>query len=97
MIEINLARAMHTLRLIERMLHGSETWTITIGNVTRPASFEFLDNAVIVTADFDFEFDTIAPAVIMADGEVVWVHEERAWTGNVWFSWMLEMALPLTA
>lgn len=98
MIEVNLARAMHTLKLIERMLHSNEDWSVTIGDQTRPAYFEFLDNAVVVTAHFELEFPTIAPAVVKADGEIVFVHEDRRWeSGDLWFSWMLEMALPLTA
>jgi hypothetical protein len=98
MIEINLAKAMATLKLIERMLYSNETWTVTIGDQTKPAFFEFLDNAVVVRANgFNFDVPTIGPAVIKSNGEVVFVHAEKVFSGSVCWSWMVEMALPLTA
>jgi hypothetical protein len=97
MIEVNLARALATLRLIERMLHSNETWTVTIGGDTQPAIFEFFDDAITVKAMFDFDMPTLAPVIIKADDEVVFVHSEKVLSGPVCFSWTLEMALPLTA
>jgi hypothetical protein len=97
MIEITLAKAMHTLKLMERMLHSNDSWSVEIAGVAQPAEVEIFEDRLTLKSYFEFDLTTLAPVNIMANGEVVFVLPEQVFYGPTWFTWTLSMALPLTA
>jgi hypothetical protein len=97
MIEASLAKAMHALRLMERMLHSDDEWSIEIAGEVQPAVVEVHEDRLVLKSYFEFELSTLSPVNILANGEVVFVLPEQVFCGPSWFAWKLSMGLPLTA
>lgn len=79
-LDENLARAQHTLAVVQRAVHHGENWTAVWANQSVPVTIEATDSGVTLLADFDdAPADSDSNVVsIFAESDLLLVHERDA-------------------